>query len=99
MAKKTTKKGAEAKSSTPTLTSLKKQAQENYKGSKVQRFLFKFEREHYEEKLTSTGGFGAQDLKQPYLDLYNYLLSKYKKNLIVKLISTSTMTVELWVNE
>lgn len=99
MAKKTTKKGAEAKSSAPTLASLKKQAQENYKSSKVQRFLFRFEREHYEEKLSSTSGFGAQDLKEPYFDLYNYLLNKYKKKLIVKLMSTSTMTVELWVNE
>jgi hypothetical protein len=99
MAKKTTKKRAEAKASAPTLASLKKQAQENYKGSKVQRFLFKFEREHYEEKLSQSSGFGAHDLKQPYFDLYNYLLTKHKKNLVVKLISMSTMTVELWVNE
>lgn len=99
MAKKLTKKGAEAKSSVPTLASLKKQAQENYKSSKVQRFLFKFEREHYEEKLSSTSGFGAQDLKQPYFDLYTYLLNKHKTNLVVKLINMSNKEIELWVKE
>lgn len=99
MAKKTTKKGAEAKSSAPTLASLKKQVQEDYKNTKVQRLLYRFEREHFEEKLSQTNGFGAHDLKQPYFDLYNYLLTKHKKNLVVKLVNIGSMTVELWVNE
>lgn len=101
MAKKTTKKRAEAKSSAPTLASLKKQVQENYKNCKVQRLLYRFERGHFEAELSQTNGFGANDLKQPYFDLYNYLLTKHKKNLVVKPtnINYSSMQVELWVNE
>ena len=99
MAKKTTKKGAEAKSSAPTLASLKKQVQENYKNTPVERKLFTLTREHYNEKLSSPVGFGAQDLKEPYLSLYLDLLKKHKGNLVCKLISQSERTVELWVKE
>ena len=97
MAKKTTKKGVEAKSSAPTLTSLKKQAQENYKGSKVQRFLFKFKREHFKPELSSPVGFGAQDLEPLYLDLYLDLLKEHKHKLVCKLMDFRE--VELWVKE
>ena len=99
MAKKTTKKGAEAKSSVPTLASLKKQVQENYKNTPVERKLFTLTREHYNEKLSSPSGFGAQDLKEPYLSLYLDLLKKHREKLVCKLVSQSERTVELWVKE
>jgi hypothetical protein len=97
MAKKT-KKGP-AKSAGPTLASLKKEVAKNYKESKVERYLYTLDGSCYNETMSSPMGFGAQDLKAPYFELYIYLSKKYKSNLVVKLIEMSTKTVELWVKE
>ncbi|TXG80310.1 MAG: hypothetical protein E6R13_08260 [Spirochaetes bacterium] len=97
MAKKTTKKQAPAAGIT--LAQLKKEVTKNYKSSKVERFLFKLTKDCYNTEMSSPAGFGAQDLKQPYFDLYTYLLNKHKTNLVVKLINMSNKEIELWVKE
>lgn len=96
MAKKPTKKQAPAKKIS--LAQLKKEVTANMKKKKAkERFLFKFDKSHYNETLSSPSGFGAQDLQEPYFSLYTYLLLKHKTNLVVKLIEMSSMTIELWV--
>ena len=98
MAKKSTKKEAPAKKIS--LAELKKEVTANFKKKvKNQRFLFRLEQSHFNEKMSSSAGFGAQDLKEPYLGLYTYLLGKYKSNLIVKLVDMSTKEIELWAKE
>lgn len=93
---KTIKKQAKAKPIT--LAQLKKEVNTNLKKkSKTEKFALKLVRSNFNETLSSPSGFGAQDLKEPYFSIYTHLLLKYKQDLVVKLISLSDMTIELWV--
>lgn len=83
----------------PTLAKLKKEVMNNYKNTPVERKLYTFTKEHFNEKLSSPSGFGAQDLKEPYLSLYLDLLKKHRGNLVCKLVDMGSRTVELWVKE
>lgn len=97
MAKKTK---TEAPAKKPSLAQLKKEVTANMKKKvKKERFLFKLEKPHFNEELSSPSGFGAQDLQEPYFSLYSYLLLKHKTKLVVKLISMSNKEIELWVKE
>jgi len=81
MAKKPIKKKAPATSLT--LAKLKLEVSKNYVNT--ERFLIELGPECFNEVMSSPQGFGAHDLKQPYFDLYTYLLGKYKQKLIVKM--------------
>jgi hypothetical protein len=84
-------------SGTLTLAKLKKEVKMNYDSTPIERFLFKFKREHFKPELSSHVGFGAQDLEPLYLDLYLDLLKEHKHKLVCKLMDFRE--VELWVKE
>lgn len=98
MEKKLSKKKASAKKIS--LAQLKKDVTANSKKKKKnERFLYEFDKSHFNKKLSSPSGFGAQDLQEPYFSLYTHLLIKHKTNLVVNLIDLSSMTIELWVKD
>lgn len=70
---------------------LKKQVRENYKNSKgKKKDLITLKRDAFKKSLSNTNGFGAQDLKPAYLELYTFLLKKYGSKLIAESASTSS---------
>ena len=79
--KKTHKPQATAAS--PSLAKLKKEVLENILHTELH--LFTFKPDHFNETISSPQGFGAQDLKPAYLNLYLHLLGKHKGKLVVKM--------------
>jgi len=75
------------------LARLKKEVLENILQTELH--LFTFTPDHFNEVMSSPQGFGAQDLKQPYLDLYLYLLGKHKGKLVAKLIGSKNVALYL----
>jgi len=70
------------------LDTLKKQVRENYKASTgKEKHLITLERSAFKKTLSTKQGFGTQDMKPMYLELYIFLLKKYGTKLIVKPIS------------
>ncbi len=65
------------------------------KGEK--RLLFVFKEEHYKKEMSSAQGFGSQDLKPSYLELYTYLLAKYKGALITEVSNPSKKEVSVYI--
>lgn len=61
------------------------------------RLLFTFKEEHYKKKMSSTQGFGSNDLKPTYLELYNYLSCKHKSKLVTTLTDPSKKEVSLYL--
>ena len=61
--------------------------------SKDKGELITFDRSCYRKKLSSNQGFGAQDLKPMYFELYTWMLKKFGQKLIIKLISLSEMRI------
>jgi hypothetical protein len=88
MAKKTK---TQEKSGLPSLAQLKKEVANNY--LHTERFLIKLGPEAFNDTMSSPVGFGAQDLKQPYFNLYIYLLGKYQSKLVVKLDGYKSVSI------
>jgi hypothetical protein len=74
------------------LDKLKKEILAKSKG-KGKRELITFDRSCYRKTLSTTMGFGAQDLKPVYFDLYMWMCKKFGQNMVVTLVSLSEMTV------
>lgn len=76
---------------------LNAEVKENIKSSKSsKKLLFRFKAEHYKKKMSTPIGFGFNDLKPAYIELYLKLVSKYKGELITELEDASKKQIALY---
>jgi hypothetical protein len=94
---KTKVKSKAPKAATGQLAKLRAQVDKNYKQSKdKEKHLITLDRECFRKELSSPAGFGAQDLKPTYFNLYMYVMKKFGSKLIVKLEDLSQMKIALY---
>lgn len=74
------------------LDKLKKEVLAKSKG-KGARELITLDRSCYRKKLSTNMGFGANDLKPVYFDLYMWMCKKFGQKLIAKPISLQEMKI------
>ena len=52
------------------------------KAKKKEAVVLTLDRKAFKAKLSSTNGFGSQDLKPTYVEIYSWLMKTHKGNLI-----------------
>jgi len=82
-----------------TLLKLKQKVIDNLKKSlgEEEKLLIKLTRTAFKKNLSTNMGFGAQDLKSSYLELYTHLLNKYGSKLIIKPTSMDIDKMEILI--
>lgn len=81
-----------------TLSALKKEVTANLKADTgKEKLAITLNRACFRKTLSTTSGIGTQDLKPTYLELYTYLLVKYKEKLVIKPKSMDPKTFKICI--
>lgn len=81
------KENAEKKAETALLIELENKIAEGIEKGETSILLYTTKRNDYNDTLISTSGFGVNDLKPKYFNVYTTLLTRYGKRLVAKGVS------------